>query len=113
MCFFLFPFEIHKKVKGKVFDPCKTNERVKAVFPLKFMSLGCTIVIFRSKTLLYVSTPQRLGFEDRRIYCGMTGLTYDGLRRLVRHYYVREYVNLGSVDRDEESVCGKSCFFVT
>ena len=72
--------------------------------PLKFMFLGCTIVIFRSKTLLYMITPQRLGFDDRRICRGMTGLTYDGLRRLVRHYYVREYVNLKGDDRDEESV---------
>ena len=31
---------------------------MKVVLPLKFMSLGCTMVTIRSETLLYMSTPQ-------------------------------------------------------
>ena len=37
----------------KKFDP------IKVVLPLKFMSLGCTMVTIGSETLWYMSTPQR------------------------------------------------------
>ena len=43
----------------KKFDP------VKVVLPLKFMSFGCTMVTIRSKTLLYMSKPQRGELDDR------------------------------------------------
>ena len=36
----------------------KKFDLIKLVLPLKFMSLGCTMVTLRAETLLYMSTPQ-------------------------------------------------------
>ena len=41
----------------------KKFDQVKVVMPLKFMSLGCTMVTLRSETLLYMSTPQWYVFK--------------------------------------------------
>ena len=43
---------MHAKQTMKKFDP------IKIVLPLKFMSLGCTMVTLGSETLFFMSTPQ-------------------------------------------------------
>ena len=52
----------HIKEKGKFLMRAKQTikkfDPVKLIQPLKLMSLGYTIVTFRSETLLYMSTPQ-------------------------------------------------------
>ena len=59
--FFSVFFKNTKKLKGKFLTCAKRTikkfDPVKVVLPLKFMSLGCTMVTIRSETLLYMSTP--------------------------------------------------------
>ena len=58
----LFSFKNTKKLKGKFLMRAKRTikkfNQMKVILPMKFMSLGCIMVIIWSETLLYVNTPQ-------------------------------------------------------
>ena len=60
--FFSVFFKNTKKLKGKFLTCAKRTihkfDPIKVVLPLKFKSLGCTMVTLRSETLLYIRTPQ-------------------------------------------------------
>ena len=70
--FLSISFQNTKKLKEKVLTLAKRSTKkfdlVRVVLLMKFMSLGCTMVTLRSKTLLYVSTSQCAGFQCVRMY---------------------------------------------
>ena len=43
----------------------KKFDLIKLILPMKFMSLGCTMVTLRSETLLFMSTPQQHSTAQR------------------------------------------------